>query len=399
MRLALELETDGVESLRHEGRVAHEEEPARGVLGGRGRAQDRLRIAAVERSHEDLVALDGRGAPDPGQEKEVRPVREEEREPVRVVAALGVQFRELLHLPAVRGHGRERTARRRREHDDALRAPGPALWKVRRRAQDRRRSARGVDLLELLVRAEGDEPAVGRPERVLGAVGSRERLGVGGVQGTDVETHLRVRPARRECELPPVGRKHGRARLRRVDGKHRALRRRDRRAIDAPFRGASAQRERPRGGRERGRDGPGNVEGRAAALRRRHGITRSRRAHARGPGDRPLEGDARLADRLQALLRVALEAALEQHPHGRRCRGRQLPEIHRLAKDGGERVAHGLALEEALAGQHLEEDDAERPDVGSLVDRLAARLLGRHVSRRPEDHPGRRRSRRQGRRV
>ena len=39
--------------------------------------------------------------------------------------------------------------------------------------------------------------------------------------------------------------------------------------------------------------------------------------------------------------------------------------------------------------QHLEEHDAEGPDVGALVDRLAARLLGRHVGRGAEDQAGR----------
>jgi len=38
------------------------------------------------------------------------------------------------------------------------------------------------------------------------------------------------------------------------------------------------------------------------------------------------------------------------------------------------------------AGDHLVEHDAERPDVGPLVDRLALGLFRRHVGRRAEDH-------------
>ena len=41
----------------------------------------------------------------------------------------------------------------------------------------------------------------------------------------------------------------------------------------------------------------------------------------------------------------------------------------------------------ALAGQHLEQHAAERPDVRALVDRLPASLLGAHVGRRPENAP------------
>ena len=37
------------------------------------------------------------------------------------------------------------------------------------------------------------------------------------------------------------------------------------------------------------------------------------------------------------------------------------------------------------AREHLVEHAAERPDVGPLVDRLSARLLGAHVGRGPED--------------
>ena len=42
--------------------------------------------------------------------------------------------------------------------------------------------------------------------------------------------------------------------------------------------------------------------------------------------------------------------------------------------------------ERRLAGGELVEHDAEREDVGARVERFAARLLGRHVRRRAEDH-------------
>ncbi len=54
----------------------------------------------------------------------------------------------------------------------------------------------------------------------------------------------------------------------------------------------------------------------------------------------------------------------------------------RIAAD---RVGDGLAIERLAAGEHLVEDAAERPDVGALVHRPAARLLRAHVGRRAEN--------------
>ena len=44
------------------------------------------------------------------------------------------------------------------------------------------------------------------------------------------------------------------------------------------------------------------------------------------------------------------------------------PTVDVLPEHGGERVGDRLALEQRAAGQHLEQHDAERPDVGALVD-------------------------------
>ena len=45
-------------------------------------------------------------------------------------------------------------------------------------------------------------------------------------------------------------------------------------------------------------------------------------------------------------------------------------------------------VERPLPREHLVEHAAERPDVGALVHRLAARLLRAHVRGRAENHPG-----------
>ena len=69
------------------------------------------------------------------------------------------------------------------------------------------------------------------------------------------------------------------------------------------------------------------------------------------------------------------------------------------AEDRGQRVADGLAGELTPSGEHLQQNDAERPDVASLVDRFPARLFRRHVRSRAEDHAGARHRPGHGRRV
>ena len=129
----------------------------------------------------------------------------------------------------------------------------------------------------------------------------------------------------------------------------------------------SAAPHRARGRAGAGRDGPARRVGRALL-------------------DLP-KLDARLADVAQALLRVALQAALEQGPEPRRRSRGQLRPVGFAHQNRRERVAHGLAGEEPLTCQHLEDDDAKGPDVRTLVDAPAARLLGGHVPRGAEDEP------------
>ena len=90
----------------------------------------------------------------------------------------------------------------------------------------------------------------------------------------------------------------------------------------------------------------------ASPMRPFGSFVRQRRSNRRIAGERPKEGRPR---------GIALE--------------------HRR-----QRVADILALERALAGEHLVEHAPERPDVAALVHRLAPRLLRAHVSGGAEQH-------------
>ena len=116
---------------------------------------------------------------------------------------------------------------------------------------------------------------------------------------------------------------------------------------------------------------------------------RSRRCHRdrrRSAGDDLIERVTRFADVAQARLRILRQEPLEQATQRRRRRRRQQRPVRLALEHAREDVGDVVAGEQALAGEHLEQHDAERPDVGALVDGPAARLLGRHVGRGAEDH-------------
>ena len=145
-------------------------------------------------------------------------------------------------------------------------------------------------------------------------------------------------------------------------------------------------------GRQGSRERP-QPEGRRE--RRRHPqptpVRRGRGRFARildGPARAGVQLEADIPDVTAALLRVALEAAPE-HVSDRAGNGRGQRRPVRLARElSGQHFAHCLAGEELLTGEHLEQHDAEGPDVGALVDRLAAGLLGGHVGSGAEDQAG-----------
>jgi len=92
----------------------------------------------------------------------------------------------------------------------------------------------------------------------------------------------------------------------------------------------------------------------------------------------------------------ALEATPQQAADcGGRVAGESV-EVDLRLEHGGQDVADHLSVEQPAADEHLVEHDPEGPDVGASIRRLALRLLGRHVGRRPQNLAAHRR--RQGQR-
>ena len=72
----------------------------------------------------------------------------------------------------------------------------------------------------------------------------------------------------------------------------------------------------------------------------------------------------------------------EEPPGGREVRGKR----HRFGKAAGDHLG-GTSLVGATTGEALQEDDAERPDVGFGPDVMVLELFGRHVRRSAERGP------------
>ncbi len=87
-------------------------------------------------------------------------------------------------------------------------------------------------------------------------------------------------------------------------------------------------------------------------------------------------------------MRILAKAAVQElfEPRGNAIR-KPLPRGGAL-QDAGDRVRDGLALKDSVTGERFVETAPERPDVGALVDRFAACLLGAHVGDGPEDDTG-----------
>src|SRR5262249_26688576 len=91
------------------------------------------------------------------------------------------------------------------KYDHSCLVPGAttAGWSV---AQGYRRTSGRIDLLELSAREESDEPAIGRPERMDSALGSRQRLCRERIERPHPKLILTLRALRAERDAASVRR-------------------------------------------------------------------------------------------------------------------------------------------------------------------------------------------------
>ena len=147
---------------------------------------------------------------------------------------------------------------------------------------------------------------------------------------------------------------------------------------------AAEDAEGQRPGGEAGRDGK-----RDSALQEPIGSGGSSVRSRGGVAGKRVQVEGEVVGRVEALLGVLLEAM----PHDALEAGRDaavgLGEVGRLLRqDGAHRVRGRLAVEGALAREHLVEDRTEGKDVAARVGGTAAHLLGRHVAERAENDSG-----------
>ena len=99
-----------------------------------------------------------------------------------------------------------------------------------------------------------------------------------------------------------------------------------------------------------------------------------------------LHRETHVGDIVEPLPEILLQTTLQAQTQRRGCVRRESRPIGLRLDHVGEHLGDAVARERRRAGQHLVEHTAERPDIGALVDRPSARLLGAHVRRGPEQH-------------
>ena len=127
------------------------------------------------------------------------------------------------------------------------------------------------------------------------------------------------------------------------------------------------------------------VLARAEVAERQHGNRRQqlrrrcRRQGHRGEGRR--RGDAQevgeqAGDRRVAVVALARQRAADHHlEHRRHVGAAGNRQSHARQRDAARKGQEAVAVERWMAGEHLVEHDAERPDVGAVVERVTVHLF------------------------
>ena len=323
-----------------------------------------LPLARVEALHHDRGVVDGasRGA---GDGEEDRPPSGKDVRPEHRLAGARLGRGQPLRRSAASRYSQQLAGPRRaglRAQDRVVGSPGALADTVRRVGEPRHGASRGGDLARQPVGVDEADPGAVRGEE--GAAAASLRNGSYALAVESAQLDLAVRDV---GEQRAVGRESEAG-----HGQRAGLQTEDE-ARD-PLRGgrlSRGQHQRERCCRDRhGGDPPWN-ERRPGGPPGIHGDLRALELAERL---RDLDPDVR--EVVQPLAGIAFQtAAQDPARRGRGGGGKPIP-LDLGPQHGREHVRGCRPLEQPRAGQHLEQDHAERPDVAATIHGLPPRLLG-----------------------
>ena len=386
----------GIERLGDEAIVDRPEKRAGGIDRARARRHHLRDRRRVQRRR-----VESRGARVLRADEQQQPSAGEQLRPAVVV--LPSRRRDRRQLLGVASGGRRtvETAWSDREDHDVIAPRARDEWNGRRLvgqlAQPLEHRGRGVDFPQHTVGTEDDVPAVRRPERPgRGAVGAVDRARGARVERPEPQFAQAAGLRRDERDRPSVGRDPDLRRRRRQPGqRHRRERgvgrRRRHDELDGiaggvafslpPIQTPSAE--------------TAASAAAAAATRQIAGLSFGGGATGTlGDSGRTSvaavsevrQGECQIARGLKARAGILLEAASQDvmQRRGHRTLRRSRHRRWRIVQHRADRVGRRVADERRPSLEHLEQDAAEREDVGPVIEFLPSGLLRRHVPQRAE---------------
>ncbi len=254
------------------------------------------------------------------------------------------------------------------EQNEAVTAPSAAATRRRHFTDDLRRSARDVRAQQLGSGKEANGPAVGRPERVGGALRSRQGACADSIQRSHPEAGLAAH-TRSIGHEPPVRRQGSAARIQSQD-ETPAFGRHDRNPEQTLLGGPlKATRQYPTAKCSQGKNRGGNPP----APRRK----RRRRPLLHRPEERALE--------IQCVLKALIRFLGQTGPDNPVKRGGDIQRGGLVLQDRGNDSGAAAGIEGPSAGQQFIEHASKGEHIATCVGFLALNLLRRHVVQGAED--------------